>query len=334
MVRYLLSLGTVAAVAVLVTGCWRNEAPATAPESESVTVAVPLALQSTLVFLAKEKRYFDEQGLNVTVKPLESGAAAGEAMVRGQADVALYSEVVFVHSTLDKGDVRLLATLYRSRANTALVARKDRGIASPRDLAGKRIGIIANTGAEYFASSYLEMQGIKSGQANLVPLAVGKAETALLNGDVDAVALFHPYSTRLVAKLGVQAVVFSDPAIYQMQINLVAPPAFAASRPQVARRFLLALDNALNFLRENPEEARRLAVKATNEDPVVFGKMWQVNDFILALNQGLLSVLEDEARWTLAKKPTAQATLPNFLDFIDAGPLQSVRADAVTILLP
>jgi GH25 family lysozyme M1 (1,4-beta-N-acetylmuramidase) len=62
--------------------------------------------------------------------------------------------------------------------------------------------------------------------------------------------------------------------------------------------------------------------------------MWQVNDFILALNQSLLSVLEDEARWALAKKPTAQTTLPNFLDFIDAGPLQSVRADAVTILLP
>jgi hypothetical protein len=32
-------------------------------------------------------------------------------------------------------------------------------------LAGKRIGVIANTGADYFADMYLELQGIDSSQA-------------------------------------------------------------------------------------------------------------------------------------------------------------------------
>ena len=48
----------------------------------------------------------------------------------------------------------------------------------------------------------------------------------------------------------------------------------------------------------------------------------------------LLGGLEDEARWALAKNGTAQATLPNFLDFIDARPLRRLRPDAVSILLP
>jgi NitT/TauT family transport system substrate-binding protein len=127
-------------------------------------------------------------------------------------------------------------------------------------------------------------------------------------------------------------VVFSEPAVYQMQFNLVARREFADSRPDAARRFLLALQAALTFMRENPEAARLLTLQATKEDAATFGKVWQVSDFMLGLNQSLLSVLEDEARWAMARKPAALA--PSFLDFIDARPLQRAVPDAVSILLP
>ena len=48
-----------AAVAALVTGCWRNEGQPTVPKAESVTVAMPSGLRGRLVLLAGEKRYFD-----------------------------------------------------------------------------------------------------------------------------------------------------------------------------------------------------------------------------------------------------------------------------------
>jgi len=332
--RRLLAIGALAAFATLLAGCSRDGEALLAPKSESVTIALPPVLHSALVLIAVEKGYFDEQRLIVTLKPMNSGAAAIEAMTQGQADVALNSETAFVLAALAKKNVRLLATVYRSRVNTSLVARKDRGIATPRDLAGKRIGIVANTGAEYFADLYLGMRGIESSQVVRAALAADKAESALLNGEVDAVALFHPYSSRLIARLGGQAVVFSDPAVYQMQFNLVAPPEFVRSRPEVARRLLLALARALEFLRANSDQAGQLTLKATKEDPQQFGKIWNVGDFELNLNQSLLSVLEDEARWALAKSGAANATLPNFLELIDAGPLASVRPHAVSMLLP
>jgi NitT/TauT family transport system substrate-binding protein len=321
-----------ATAGALLAGCSREADGPQPAKGESVTIAMPLVLHSALVLLAVEKRCFAEQGLNVVVKPMASGAGAIEALARGQADLALNSETAFVLAALDKKNVRLLATLYRSRANMSIVARKASGIARPRDLAGKRLGVIANTGADYFADLYLGLQDIEPGEVTRVALKVGEAEQALLEGNVDAVALFHPHNSRLVARLGGEAVVFSEPAVYQMQFNLVARREFADSRPDAARRFLLALQAALTFMRENPEAARLLTIEATKEDAATFGKVWQVSDFMLGLNQDLLSVLEDEARWAMARKPAAAA--PSFLEFIDARPLQSAVPDAVSILLP
>ena len=202
-----------AAVAALTAGCWRSEGPSSAAKGESVTVALPLVLHSGLVLLAVEKRYFAEQGLHVTIRPMASGAAAIDALERGQADLALNSETAFVLAALDKKNVRLLATVYRSRANMSMIARKDSGIAHPRDLAGKRIGVIANTGADYFADLFLGLQGIESNQITRVSLKLDQAERAVLDGDVDAAAMFYPYSSRLIARLGEHAVVFSEPAV-------------------------------------------------------------------------------------------------------------------------
>lgn len=286
------------------------------------------------MLLAGEKRYFAEQGLEVTLKPMATAAAAIDAVHLGRVDLAVSTETPFVFAVLDKKNVRLLARIYRSRTFVSMIARKDRGIGSAHDLAGKRIGVVSGGFADYFSDLYLALQDIEPGQFTRVSLAEDQMESALIGGDVDAVATWRPYSTRLIARLGPQAIEFNDPAIYQTRFDLVARPDFAGSRPEVARRFFVALQAALDFVRDHPEEARRLILNATKEDPELYAQIWRVYDFTLTLDESLLSGLEDEARWALAKKATPQATLPNFLEFIDVRPLQSARPDAVSILLP
>jgi NitT/TauT family transport system substrate-binding protein len=293
---------------------------------------MPLVLHSALVLIAQQKRYFTEHRLKVVILPMASGAGAIDALAKGKADLALNSETAFVLAALERKDVRLLATLYRSRANMSIVALKKSGISAPRQLSGRRLGVILNTGADYFADLFLGLQELAPGEVTRVALKVNEAEAALLEGKVDAAALFHPQNSRLAARLGPEAVVFSEPAVYQMQFNLVARREFADTRQEAARRFLLALHAALRFLRESPEAAHRLALEATGEDPVAFDKVWQASDFGIGLDQNLLSVLEDEARWAAAKKTAAP--MPNFLEFIDARALQAVSPGAVSILLP
>ena len=75
-------------------------------------------------------------------------------------------------------------------------------------------------------------------------------------------------------------------------------------------------------------------MKAVNEDPALLRSVWGGCDYTLALDQTLLGGLESEARWALNRRKAAHATLPNFLEFVDALPLLDVQRDAVSVLLP
>jgi NitT/TauT family transport system substrate-binding protein len=52
---------------------------------------------------------------------------------------------------------------------------------------------------------------------------------------------------------------------------------------------------------------------------------------LLTLDQSLILAMEDEARWMISNNLTTEKTVPNFLDYIYAYGLKSVKPAAVTI---
>ncbi len=53
----------------------------------------------------------------------------------------------------------------------------------------------------------------------------------------------------------------------------------------------------------------------------------------MALDQNLLSLLEDEARWAVDDGLAERSRMPgNYLDFIETGPLESSDGEAVTVV--
>src|SRR5207237_8118353 len=49
---------------------------------------VPPVFGSVVVYVAKEEGFFKKHGVDVDVRPFDSGAAAGQAVVAGRPDVA------------------------------------------------------------------------------------------------------------------------------------------------------------------------------------------------------------------------------------------------------
>jgi NitT/TauT family transport system substrate-binding protein len=50
------------------------------------------------------------------------------------------------------------------------------------------------------------------------------------------------------------------------------------------------------------------------------------------LDQSLLSLLEDEARWVLNSGFVEPAPMPGYLDMVDVRPLSQLKPDVVTVI--
>jgi hypothetical protein len=60
--------------------------------------------------------------------------------------------------------------------------------------------------------------------------------------------------------------------------------------------------------------------------------IWQRYEFYLSLEQSLITVMEDEARWMISNNLTAENNIPNFLHYIYEDALKTIKPEAVNII--
>src|SRR5512133_1124497 len=149
-----------------------------------------------LVYLAQANGYFTAHGLDVEERRFTSGRDALAALGAGRIDAATVFETPIVLRAARDRSLRVLTTTHVASGNTRLVARADRGIAAPSDLAGKRIGVPRNTNAEYFLDVLLAWGGVTQREVRRVDVAPVATAEALASGDVDAVAIWAPHADR------------------------------------------------------------------------------------------------------------------------------------------
>ena len=85
-----------------------------------------------------------DEGLAVTLIPVSHGKAAMDLLAAGKTDLAAAAEVPFVLAVLQGQPVGVAATVASVSTEMAVVARRDSGIESPQQLAGKLTVVVAN----------------------------------------------------------------------------------------------------------------------------------------------------------------------------------------------
>ena len=72
--------------------------------------------------------------------------------------------------------------------------------------------------------------------------------------------------------------------------------------------------------------------KRLGYDDAYIAKVWKDNLFSLSLDHSLVAAMEDEARWMITNKLTAEKKVPDFLDYIDLDGLKAIKPEAVNII--
>jgi len=325
-------LATVISILAVIAGCSRNDVQREPQRREKITIAVTTWPASAPLYIAHEKGYFRDEGLDATLESYESGHLALDDMLSGKSDIAGAADTPIARAVVNGRKLVIVATIAEIERAILLIARKDRGISSPDDLRNKRIGLVAGSAAEFFLHIYLTTSHINPGDVRVVNIAPDKVVNALLGGEVDAVSTWAPHTIMLREKLGRNAQILHDPSLYTMTWNVAARRQFVRENPERIGKFLRAVIRANSFIRDHPGEARALTARKIGAQGALYEKEWQDYSFSASLDQSLILNLEDQSRWMMKKEAGAVRATPNFMEFIFTDGLQAVRPKEVRII--
>jgi len=299
---------------------------------EKITIAYPMSVYSGLFAVAYSKGFFKAEGLEVVPQPHEFGKIAVQSMLEGRADMAISGDTVAMFAIVSGEKINIIVQTLTSKRHVAIVARKDRGIKTPRDLEGKRIGVAMGTTGHFFLGSFLSVNRIRKEKIKVVNMRPGEMMDAFNKGTVEAVSIWQPFVNQLKRGLGEKHVVFYDERIYSDIACISASQEFLKKHPETVKKVLRALIRAEALVKENPDESRRLVSDFLKIDKTILDETWGTLYFGVTLDQSLLVSLEDQTRWARENKLTENRETPKYLDYIYFDGLQSVKPDAVRII--
>ncbi len=299
---------------------------------ESITIAYTTAPNAFLVDIAFAKGYFGEDGLDVKPQPHALGKLALASVLGGMADLATTADTPIVLAVMNDKPITTIAAVQTSNKDIAIVALKSRGIASPADLKGKKIGVTLGTSVEFFVDAYLAAHDIQKEAVNIIDMKPDEMAEALATEKVDAVSTFAPTLTSLEKVLGDSGTFLYDESIFTESFCVVSMQRYAKKHPEAIKKFLKALIKAETLIKQNPEEAQLQVAHFLKVDKAMIAQIWPAFIARVTLDQALLVDLEDQTRWAAKKGLSARKDMPNYLDFIYTDGLLAVKPEAVTIL--
>lgn len=299
---------------------------------QPLRIAASLTPHASLLHLAAARGSFAEQGLVVELVPVSHGKAALDKLAAGEVDLAAAAEVPFVVAVLQGQPYAVLATILSVATEMAVVARRDRGIARPADLAGKRVGVTAGTSGEYFLWAWLIRHRLPPDAVQRIDLPPGRLPQALAEGTVDAVATWQPVRRDAERALGANALTFTAPEAYTTTHVLIGRQPALAAEPATMRRLVRALLQAEDFLRREPRQALALVAERLKLSPAELQPLWGELALRVDQRQSQLITWEDEARWAMALGYAAPQPIPNLLPHLYLDALAAEAPARVTVV--
>ncbi|MCF0123498.1 MAG: ABC transporter substrate-binding protein [Ruminiclostridium sp.] len=144
----------------------------------------PNALHSFL-YVAMEKGYFEQEGLNVNIRFPSNANDAISLVAAGQADIGLYYQQDIIQARADQNvPVKSIGAVVQEPLNIFL-SLAEKNINSPEDLIGKTIGYASTELSEALVRSVMQYVGADYSDVTLVDVGFDLM-SSMTTGNVDA----------------------------------------------------------------------------------------------------------------------------------------------------
>jgi NitT/TauT family transport system substrate-binding protein len=246
--------------------------PSLVPAAEMTKVKFSLdwtiGASTAAYVLARERGYFTEEGIDVSMDPGTGGANFVQRLAGGTYDIAVGDMTPYIQYLGNNPDDDLMQAVYvaSNQSPYALISLAKNGINKPADIVGKKIasGAFAATRAVWPIFAKANNLAETGATWQLVDPAV--RGPMLVQGSANLVAGFVN-DVPLFASLGVPLDQFSlikykDYGVQFYSNVLIASRSFIAQKPKAVAAFIRAANRGLKAMIGDPDAAIAAAKKA------------------------------------------------------------------------
>jgi aliphatic sulfonates family ABC transporter substrate-binding protein len=220
-----------------------------------------------LLFVARDQKLFEKAGLAPTFVKFAGGPPMIAAMQNGSIDLASVGSEAFLVGLSQGVDWVMIGINPEGAYSQGLVARKDSGIKTPVDLAGKRVGLFKETTAQFGLLMILRQHGLHPNQLTLLDMPPEEQLMALANRKIDAAMTWEPWMQRMIHEANARIVTTEgNVGVYTNVDGYSVQRQWLRNHRETAIRFLRALVMANNVVQKDPTIAihiwaRELGIK-------------------------------------------------------------------------
>lgn len=286
---------------------------------------VKLGLQPWLgygpLWVAEEKGFFEKHGLEVELSNFNWDQDMLAAIASGNLDVvagATNGVITSYNKGVDQKGFMIMDLAFEA---DAIIAGDS--IKSIKDLKGKKIAFEAGSTSDLLLNYALRENGMSIDDIEHVPMGASEAGLALVAGRVDVAVSYEPYISAALSKKEGNSVLYTaaeKPGL--ISDLLTAQSSWIKDNPDAVKGLILAWNDAVNFIRENPEEGEGMIAKAVGAKADYFAPAWKgvrlynIDEMIEFYNGGFKETVIEIGEILKEAKPDEITKVPSADDIL------------------
>ena len=235
--------------------------PAGAAELKPVTLVLEwtgFQPQHFGFWLARDRGWYAAEGLEVTIKPSIGSAQAMQVLVSGQAEFGNVASSALVSEIGKSGPLLRMVALFGQRDSLSMAYFESTGIKTPKDIEGRKMGMVPGSMASILWPSFAQATGIDRDKVQVLSWDFRTYWGILAAKQVDVSGNFTLGSTgaEVFKKRGetVHQFVFSD-YLPLLGSGVAVTSGTLKSDPATVGKFVRATQRAWTYLAQEPKKA-------------------------------------------------------------------------------
>ena len=269
-----------AVVALIVGACGDSDDSSSGDESKGEQATTTLKVSyvpyvgAAPFELGIKKGFFKKRGLEIDASQGPAPAPIMAQVVSGQLDIGFTTIPALIAAVSGGAPLQAISAfdgvIDPDNPQGAILVKEGSGISSPKDLEGKKVGVVAlQSELDVLLHEVVRRDGGDEKQVKSVQVPFPEMLAALKADRVDAVVDVEPFLTLAKKEGGYESISFPEVEVVPNRAvtAFVASKDYIADNPETIEKFRAAMKESLEYADSHPDEAQQTMVAVADMEP-------------------------------------------------------------------